>query len=1046
MASRTMDAPSPATKPALTPPTLRFITGDAAGHMVLVTKDRVVLGRSEGADVTVPDDGTSREHSAITRASDGWRLEDLKSRNGTLLNGTKLVAPATLKPGDRIRIGITELEFDIVTPPAAGTRLEVLEGPTAPAHVALSGTLAVIGRDIGKDKCQVAIGPDAEAAEHAQLSLRGGAWRLRSCHADCETFLNGDRVTSEVRLKTGDRIRIGRTLLEFVDGRIDELGGQTIEEQTLATRVGAGTLGVVYRARDARGGATAVKLLDPGLKDDAGAVARFANGARSQMRVTHPNVVRILKVAQNAVLPAVVMEWIPGGSLAEKLSATPKLSVERCLTMAKDIANAMAAAEKERVSHQGLRPGNILFDAEGTAMVGDFTMCAPFDPLQPGEGGDSRWIAPEEATGGAADARANQFSFGLILYQCLTGRPPFGPGTRAEVANARIGGGVPALRAQVPEVSQGFDRLVSRLLARAPAHRFATWDEARAQIDAVIAGKDLPTPPGGTSILGATATAKRSPSSVLPAVAPSSRPGEGKRPSEVRRPSEIRRPSEVMAAAATAAPATVPPSAKPTERLRSASSSRTVPKQSLGRELGIPSSAWAGIGVLVIMLVAIVLLSTMRRTPGTADTEAGRNKPSPSSGTATGTQPLWHPSATAATPPSPGAGLVPASAPAPQLAQAAPGAAPTAIDLAHPPELRPRVLMESRIGGAGDQAISEVGFDAQGNPFAKGSGFSVQIDAADGKTTVSGDPATADANHFDARPRLPTQARSVVDPRSGRSVNVGTRQAGAQLQLPLVSGQGWTWWDAPPERILALGLGADTRCYGADAVADTRFVAAFWCEAANTCLVRDPRDIAKPMPGLSSQPDGAASCYVLLDGSDGTPLKTMFLPAPPCARAVDAWGRIYLAASASTHQYDTRLPGQAGLSVLAADLGSVLVDMRFGGESAADRGIEAFGSIAIKDGLLVLGGTTAARALAGVNATQTNAGGGQDALVVVIRLWGDADAPVSAQPPTPDVPATAKPAPAAATTTPSPTQKPVPAKTPEPPAPKKDIKDIDSAL
>ncbi|MBA3709689.1 MAG: FHA domain-containing protein, partial [Planctomycetes bacterium] len=481
------------------PPTLRFITGENAGHMVLIEKPRVVLGRNETADVTVADVKTSREHAAISSRDGSWWVEDLKSRNGTLLNGNALVSSAQLRSGDRIKIGLIELEFDIVAAPAVGTRLTVVEGPLAPAERPIASTLAVIGRG----GSTIDIGADAAGAEHAQIRLREGAWRLRPCDPGCKTWLNGDPVGVEVRIKTGDRIRIGATVLEFIDGRIDQLGGQSIDDYTLATRIGAGTLGVVYRARDSKGAPIAMKLLDPALRDDGGAVARFMNGARYQSRIDHPGVVKVLKVSQSGPLPSAAMEWIPNGSLADKLAAKERLNVKQWLSMAKDIAAAMTAAEAQRVYHHGLRPRNILFDAKGAALVSDFAMSAPFDPLHPSEGGDSRWISPEEAGGSAADGQANQFSLGLILYHCITGKAPFGEGDHATVANARIGGALPTLRSIDPDVPQAVENLIGRLLARTRADRFPDWSAARAQIEAALAGKDVAAPASGTSVLGA---------------------------------------------------------------------------------------------------------------------------------------------------------------------------------------------------------------------------------------------------------------------------------------------------------------------------------------------------------------------------------------------------------------------------------------------------------------------------------------------------------------------------------------------------------------
>jgi serine/threonine protein kinase len=956
------------------PPTLRFITGDSAGHMVLVEKERVVLGRNETADVTVADVKTSREHAAITLRDGAWWVEDLKSRNGTLLNGNALVAPALLRSGDRIKIGLIELEFDIVAAPAEGTRLTAVEGPLAPSELPIASTLAVIGRGKGA----IDVGADAAASEHAQIRLREGAWRLRSCDAGCPTFLNGDRIVGEVRLKTGDRIRIGASLLEFIDGRIDQLGGQSIDEYTLATRIGAGTLGVVYRARDQKGAPIAMKLLDPALRDDGGAVARFMNGARYQSRIEHPNVVKVLKVSQAGPLPSAAMEWVPNGSLAERLAAGERLNVKQWFAMAKDIAGAMAAAEAQRVYHHGLRPRNILFDAKGAALVSDFAMSAPFDPLHPSEGGDSRWISPEEAGGSAADAQANQFSLGLILYQCITRKAPFGEGDHAAVANARIGGALPSLRSSDAEVPQAFENLLARLLARSRKDRFASWDEARTQIEAALAGKDVPAPPTGSSVLGGktqsglhpAARDAKSPSAVLPAANGGKRPSEvAKRPSEVKRPSEAtKRPSEVLKAVAAAEPA---PSSRPTDRITKSSSTARMPAQTLSRELGMPPSAWAGIFILVAMVVGIVVLSTLK-DKATESADAMAAKPAAPKTPALPTRPR-----PVTVEPAPDTES-PDTEPIATAAPAAPRAAVAGIEAA--------IVVATLVGGIGDQAITEVGFDAKGRAFGAGKSFKVTYAGTSG--SIEGDVNTNDAARFDGRPPLPRQVRLVAGGH-GRNFTLMTRQPSAVLQQPRLALTGsWIWWDWDAERALADGLSADTRIYDAFALGDRQLVAQCWCAAANTSLVRDPRDFSKPNPGLTAPIDGAASVYLIFDPASGAPVRSLALPVPPAAHATDTLGRVVISTPMPNGAQALSVSGKAGFTVLSADLSGVMASFRIGALDASAAGTEAFAAIAIKDDLVVLGGATSAAAYSGSHAVQARAGGGLDGLFVIVRLTG----------------------------------------------------------
>jgi hypothetical protein len=304
------------------------------------------------------------------------------------------------------------------------------------------------------------------------------------------------------------------------------------------------------------------------------------------------------------------------------------------------------------------------------------------------------------------------------------------------------------------------------------------------------------------------------------------------------------------------------------------------------------------------------------------------------------------------------------------------------VPSATPPPLKPRVLMATGIGGAGDQAITAVGFDQRGHVTAAGAGFSATVDALAGTGVIHGDATAGTA--LPALPPPPLAPRTIST--DGGSLTFATRDA-APLLLPTLESEVWSWWKVTSERALALGLGADARLYDVLPLPQGRFLAVAWSDGANTVLARDPRDPAKPNPTLAQPPSGPATWLVIGALRDGAPVASLALPGPPVACTVDPWGRIYLAAP-SAGRDDLGMGGRAGLTVLGSDL-SPLFDARLGGLADGEPGIERFTAIAYHDGILALAGTTAARELPAKNPLQAKAGGGQDGLLVVLQLWAD---------------------------------------------------------
>jgi len=213
--------------------------------------------------------------------------------------------------------------------------------------------------------------------------------------------------------------------------------------------LGRGGMGVVYKARQAKlGRLVALKMILSGGHAGAADLARFRTEAEAIARLQHPNIVQIHEVGDHGGLPYFSLEFCGGGSLEKKLSGTP-LPPREAAALVETLARAMQAAHEKGVIHRDLKPANVLLAEDGTPKVTDFGLAKKLDPAsldpaspdlaspgrQPGEGltatgavmGTPSYMAPEQA-GGRSEQMGplvDVYALGAILYECLTGRPPF---------------------------------------------------------------------------------------------------------------------------------------------------------------------------------------------------------------------------------------------------------------------------------------------------------------------------------------------------------------------------------------------------------------------------------------------------------------------------------------------------------------------------------------------------------------------------------------------------------------------------------------------
>jgi len=274
--------------------------------------------------------------------------------------------------------------------------------------------------------------------------------------------------------------------------------GKTLTHYTITGQLGAGGMGVVYRARDERlNRDIALKVLPAALLSDDAARARFRQEAMALSRLNHPNIATVHDFNSEDGVDFLVMEHVEGETLAHRLSRGP-LPEPEAVALGVQIAEALEEAHERGVIHRDLKPGNVIVGPKGRAKVLDFGLAKL---LQFGEGietasvtatgtwsGTLPYMPPEQVEGHATDERSDLYALGAILYEMAAGRRAF-PATGAARLFSSILNDRPAPPSSVSAgISPDFDAIVLRLLEKEPERRFASARELIGSLQAVGKG------------------------------------------------------------------------------------------------------------------------------------------------------------------------------------------------------------------------------------------------------------------------------------------------------------------------------------------------------------------------------------------------------------------------------------------------------------------------------------------------------------------------------------------------------------------------------
>jgi serine/threonine protein kinase len=271
----------------------------------------------------------------------------------------------------------------------------------------------------------------------------------------------------------------------------------------VARVLGGGGMGVVVLARDSGNGKeVAIKLIKPELVSDQRMVHRFVKEAGHLQKLKHPNIVPVLEVSDRPEGPYFVMPYFDKGSLAHRIRPGQPMEAQEILGIARQVAGGLWFAHSHGIIHRDLKPANILLGAEGKTCLADFGLARTMfnDTIIDVESGQMEgtapYMSPGVAAGNAEDTRCDIYAFGALLYEMLTGEPPYAGRNTNDIRKQILDGPPKPIHDRNPEAEAGLVAVAEGAMARELRDRYADMTDVLADLDRINAGQPTVGPHG----------------------------------------------------------------------------------------------------------------------------------------------------------------------------------------------------------------------------------------------------------------------------------------------------------------------------------------------------------------------------------------------------------------------------------------------------------------------------------------------------------------------------------------------------------------------
>ncbi|MBV9915033.1 MAG: FHA domain-containing protein [Solirubrobacterales bacterium] len=437
--SAAVPAPPPAQSAARA---ILIITGGAARDAQLEVDDELIVGRSASGEGQLSDDPElSRRHARFARDAGGRLVvEDLGSANGTFVNGERVRGRHSLRVGDVIRVGATTLRVSVAgqAPAALAGEREPNARPPSPAPASPNRPPAPVAAERSP-------APPAPAPARQPERPR----RARPAPAP-------ERPLPSPEVAPGALM---------AGCRVDAV-------------IGHGDMGIVYRAEElALRRPVALKLILPEYSGDERFRERFRRESRIAAAIDHQNVIPIFDAGDEDGVLYIIMRLVEGTDLRALISADGPLEPLRAARIVRQVGAALDAAHARGMLHRDVKPSNVLLARRDHVYLSDFGLAKPAAT----EGDLTRhrtvvaraeYVAPEQVLGERVDARADIYALGCLLFEALTGEPPFSGWHGGPAALAHVDAPAPSPLELRPDLPSGFSEVVQRAMAKDPRERY----------------------------------------------------------------------------------------------------------------------------------------------------------------------------------------------------------------------------------------------------------------------------------------------------------------------------------------------------------------------------------------------------------------------------------------------------------------------------------------------------------------------------------------------------------------------------------------------